>query len=62
MNIDFSKDDLMLIDMVLSQEESETIVEIHHCKNMGYKEYLKQRNKETADLLARIKSALEKMP
>jgi hypothetical protein len=58
MNIDVSKDDLQLIDMLLSKAEGVTAVEIHHCRFSEYKDFLKQREKQIADLLARIKSAL----
>ena len=58
MNIDVSKDDLHLIDMLLSQAEGVTAVEIHHCKYNDYKDFLRQREKHIADLLARIRNAL----
>ena len=58
MNIDVSKEDLQLIDMLLSQAEGGTAVEIHHCKFSEYKDFLKQREKHIADLLARIRNAL----
>ena len=32
MNIDVSKEDLQLIDMLLSKAEGATAVEIHHCR------------------------------
>ena len=56
MNIDLSKDDLMLIDMMLSQELSETNIEIHHCRNVGYKEYLRDRLKAIEELQTRLQS------
>ena len=58
MNIDVSKEDLQLIDMLLSQAEGVTAVEIHHCKFSEYKDFLKQREKRIADLLSRIRNSL----
>ena len=58
MNVYLSKEDLLLIDMLLSKAEGSTAVEIHHCKYNEYKDFLKQREKHTVDLLARIKNAL----
>jgi len=58
MNIDLSKEDLQLMDMLLSKAEGATAVEIHHCKFSEYKNFLKQREKHIADLLARIRTAL----
>lgn len=58
MNADFSKDDLHLMDMLLSKAEGGTRVEIHHCSNHDYKDFLKQREKQIGELLNRIKSAI----
>jgi hypothetical protein len=58
MNIELSKEDLMLIDMLLSKEEGMTRVEIHHCKFHDYKNMLKEREKHIGDLLARIRNML----
>jgi len=58
MNLEFSKDDIMLMDMLLSKEEVETRVEIHHCKFHENKNFLKSREKQIGDFLARIKNAL----
>jgi hypothetical protein len=58
MNIDVSKEDLQLIDMLLSKAEGVTAVEIHHCKFSEYKDFLKQREKHITDLLSRIRNAL----
>lgn len=58
MNIDLSKEDLQLMDMLLSKAEGATAVEIHHCKFSEYKNFLKQREKHIADLLTRIRTAL----
>ncbi len=58
MNVEFSKDDLMLMDMLLSKEENMTRIEIHHCFSHDYKNFLKEREKQIGDLLARIKNVL----
>lgn len=58
MQVEFSKDDLMLLNMLLSKEEGETRVEIHHCFDRSYKDFLKEREKQIGDLLARIKNTL----
>jgi hypothetical protein len=57
MNVDLSKEDLMLIEMLLSKEEGMTRVEIHHCFSHDYKNFLKEREKHIGDLLARIRNA-----
>jgi hypothetical protein len=58
MRIELSKEDLIFIDMLLSKEEVETRVEIHHCKHHEYKDFLKQREKHVGDLMALVKNAL----
>jgi hypothetical protein len=45
MNVELSKKDLELIDMLLSKEEGMTHVEIHHCFSHDYKNFLKEREK-----------------
>jgi len=58
MNIELSKEDLMLIDMLLTKAEGVTRVEIHHCKQREYKDFLEKREQHIRDLLARIKNTL----
>jgi len=58
MNVELSKEDLILLDMLLSKEEGKTRVEIHHCSNHDYKNFLKEREKQISNLLARIKNAI----
>jgi len=58
MDVEFSKNDLMLMEMLLSKEEGMTRVEIHHCFSHDYKTFLKEREKQIGDLLARIRNAL----
>ncbi len=48
----------MLMEMLLSKEEGMTRVEIHHCFSHDYKNFLKEREKQIGDLLARIRNAL----
>jgi hypothetical protein len=58
MNTELSKEDLMLIDMLLSKAEGSTRVEIHHCKHREYRDFLEKREQHIGDLLARIKNSL----
>jgi hypothetical protein len=58
MNVELSKKDLIMIDMLLSKAEGTTRVEIHHCFDFSYKDFLKEREKHIADLMARVKNAL----
>ena len=58
MNVNLSKEDLTLIDMLLSKAEGVNRVEIHHCKHHEYKDFLQEREKHIGDLMARIKDAL----
>jgi hypothetical protein len=58
MNVELSKEDLSLMDMLLSKEEVETRVEIHHCKHHEYKDFLKSREKHVGDLMVLVKNAL----
>jgi hypothetical protein len=58
MNVELTKDDLILLDMLLSKEEGQTRVEIHHCHYHEYKDFLKEREKHIGDLLTRIRNAL----
>ena len=62
MNIDFSNDELMLLDLLLAQEQSETTVEIHHSRNNVYKDLLREKLKMVDSLAARVQSALAKTP
>ncbi len=58
--MDFSKDELMLLDLLLAQEQSETKLEIHHSRNNVYKDLLKEKLKLVEGLAARVESALAK--
>ena len=59
MNLELSAEDLKLLEMLLSEEEGQNLVEIHHCRNFDYKHYLKERGKHISSLLERVRS---KMP
>jgi len=59
MNVELSRDDLMLLDMLLSKAEGTTRVEIHHLlMTVTTKAFLKERERLIGDLLARIKKAM----
>ena len=56
MKIDLSDDDLRLIQGLLSQEIDETNIGVHHCRNVAYKEYLKDRLRRMEELRARLEN------
>ncbi len=58
MKVEFSKDDLLLLEMLLSKAEVETRIEIHHCRTFEFKEYLKKREEAIGSLLTGVKTAL----
>jgi hypothetical protein len=58
MKMEFSEEDLKLLEMLLSKEEGQTLIEIHHCRYHEYKQYLKEREKLLSGLLERVKSSL----
>lgn len=58
MAVNLTKDDLALLEVLLAKEESDIRVEIHHCRDHEYKDFLKKRESQTGDLLARVKAAL----
>jgi energy-converting hydrogenase Eha subunit H len=49
---------ILLMDMLLSKEEVVTRVEVQHCKFDENRDFLKSREKQIGDFLARIKNAL----
>ena len=58
MKLELSKEELELLTMLVSKAEVETRVEIHHAtRSFEYRDYLKQREKLIADLLAKVKAA-----
>ena len=58
MKVEFAKEDLLLMDMLLSKAEGTTRVEIHHCFDHDYKDFLREREKRITDLLSRIRNVL----
>jgi len=59
MNIDLSKKDLILIDYLLSKEESEIHVAIHHCRNNDFKDYLKHYCDSIVELMSRVRNEIQ---
>ena len=59
MNVEFSHEELALIDLLLSKEASEVYEEIRHCRNPNYKEDLKETYKRTRELLIRIRNPMQ---
>ncbi len=57
MKIEFSEDEFVLIKMLLTEEESETNIEIHHCRNLNYKEFLLSRQREIHKILEKFTDA-----
>ena len=55
MNLELSHEDLKLLEFLLTKEESELRVAIHHCRNNDFKEYLKHHLAHIGKLLARIR-------
>ena len=58
MKIELCEDELMLMDMLLSKEEAELKIEVHHCKNYSYKNYLKECEGQVGTVLAKIRDAV----
>ncbi len=58
MDVEFSREDLTLLDMLLSKAEVETRIEIHHCRIFEYKDYLKKREEAIRTLLTGVKKGL----
>jgi hypothetical protein len=56
MNLELSQEDLILMEFLLSKEESETHVAIHHCRNSDFKDHLKHYYEHVGELLARIRN------
>ena len=54
MKIEFSEDELALIKLLLTEEESQTNIEIHHSRNLNYKELLLNRKSEIHKILEKI--------
>ena len=54
----FTREELEILDRLLSEELDTVKIEIHHSRNHEYKDYLKEREKVVISLLERIKSTL----
>ena len=59
MNLELTRSDMKLLDVVLSKELDETRVEIRHSDNLEYKNCLKDREKKINDLIARLETSLK---
>lgn len=59
MNLELSRSDMKLLDVVLSKELDETRVEIRHSDNLEYKNCLKDREKQIDGLIARVEAGLK---
>ena len=57
MNLDLSKDDLAILEELLSKEFDDLSVEIHHCKTNKFKNFLKEKQTLVEELLGRVKKA-----
>jgi hypothetical protein len=59
MNLEVTKEELALLKMLLAREEVETRIEIHHARrSFEYRDYLKLRDAEIQELLAKIRKLL----
>ena len=56
MNLELSQEDLELLEFLLTKEEKEISVEIHHCRNSNFKDYLRHSSEHIGKLLARIRN------
>lgn len=62
-NLEVTKEELALIKMLLSREEAETRIEIHHARrSFDYRDYLKTREKEVHELLERLQKLMPEDP
>jgi hypothetical protein len=58
MNLELSKEDLLLLKALLDKEHGVIGVQIHHCRTHDFKDILKQSAKQIESILERIESAL----
>jgi hypothetical protein len=58
MNLELSKEDLLLLKALLDKEHGVIGVQIHHCRTHDFKDILKQSAKQIESLLEGIKTAL----
>jgi hypothetical protein len=57
-NLEVSKEELGLINMLLKKEEVITRIELHHARTYAFKDILKERDKIVMELLERIKKLI----
>jgi hypothetical protein len=57
MKIEVSSEDLKLLEMLLSKEEGQTLIEIRHCHYHEYKHYLMERAKLLSAMLERVRTS-----
>ena len=62
MELVINTEDCELLQTLLSKEEMDTGIEIHHCRTREYKEMLKTRKKHVHSLLERIAEAAPSGP
>ncbi|MBN1375021.1 MAG: hypothetical protein JXA01_02575 [Dehalococcoidia bacterium] len=55
MTVKFSEKELSLLTVLLIKEAAELKVEVHHTRNHEYREILKEREKQIAEMLNRLK-------
>jgi hypothetical protein len=59
MNLEVTKEELALLKMLLAREEVETRIEIHHARrSFEFRDYLKVRDTEIKELLAKVRALL----
>ncbi|MBP1721676.1 MAG: hypothetical protein H6Q45_288 [Deltaproteobacteria bacterium] len=59
MNLELSKEDLLLIKALLDKEHGVIGVQIHHCRTHDFKDLLKQSARQIESILERVKKALD---
>lgn len=58
-NLEFNKEELSLLQMLLKKEEVTTRIEVHHARwSFEYRDYLKQKGKMINGLIEKIKPLL----
>jgi hypothetical protein len=55
MNLDVTKEDLSILEELLTKEITELPVEIHHTFHREFKDHLKDKQNKVEDLLERVK-------
>lgn len=55
MNLEITKEDVMLLEELLSKEIKELPVEIHHTFHREFKDHLKDKQHKVEELLGRVK-------